>query len=334
LRLTPGALRSCLVLLIAAACTSPAVAEESSRGGAVSLMIENDIFAGRDEHYTNGIAVMWVAPRGTEAPRWAEKLSNLVPWLPDEGELRHGYMVGQSMFTASDTSNPNPPSSDRPYAGWLYGTFGIGKDSDHQFDLFAVTLGVVGPASKAEQTQNQVHRWTGSTRAEGWSTQLHDELGIVLAAQRNWRDVVHGSIGGVSYDVTPNVGGTFGNVFTYGSAGVALRFGNQLPKDLGIPRVQPATFGTGEFTPRSTAGWYLFLGAEGRAVARNIFLDGNTFQDSRSVDRKIWVGDIQYGLVLDIKSIRISFTNVLRTKEYKTQEKPDRFGALTISLSY
>lgn len=334
MRLLRSTLNLCQVLVLATGVISPVFAEEVTRSGAVSVMIENDIFAGRDEHYTNGIAVMWVAPKGTQAPRWANQLSSIVPWLPDEGELRHGYMVGQSMFTASDTENPNPPSTDRPYAGWLYGTFGIGKDSERQFDLFAVTLGIVGPASRAEQTQNQVHRWTGSTKAEGWSTQLHSELGIILSAQRNWRNVVRGSIAGISYDVTPNVGGSFGNVFTYGSTGVALRFGNQLPTDLGIPRIQPATFGSGEFTPRSTAGWYLFLGAEGRAVARNIFLDGNTFRDSRSVDRKIWVGDIQYGVVLDIKSVRISFTNVVRTKEYKTQEKSDRFGALTFSMSY
>lgn len=297
-------------------------------------MIENDIFAGRDGHYTNGFALSWVAPRGAEAPRWAEELSGVVPWLPGEGELRHGYMFGQSMFTASDTENPNPPSSDRPYAGWLYGTFGIGKDSDRQFDLFSVTVGIVGPSSGAEDAQNSVHRWTGSTKAEGWSTQLHDELGIVLSGQRNWRNVVRGSIGGLSFDLTPNVGGTLGNVFTYGSAGVAMRFGNQLPSDLGIPRIQPAAFGSGEFSPRATAGWYLFLGAEGRAVARNIFLDGNTFRDSRSVERKIWVGDIQYGLVFDVRSVRLSLTVVHRTKEYETQDKPDRFGALTVSINY
>lgn len=31
---------------------------------------------------------------------------------------------------------------------------------------------------------------------------------------------------------------------------------------------------------------YVFAGAEGRGVASNIFLDGNTFEDSHTVDRE------------------------------------------------
>ncbi len=323
-----------LVLLLAAITGSAVAAEEATRGGAVSVMIENDIFAGQDGHYTNGFGVTWVAERGASAPKWAEQMAAQVPWLPDEGVLRHGYMFGQSMFTPANIENPNPPSTDRPYAGWLYGTFGIGKDSDRQFDLFAVTLGIVGPASSAESSQKLVHRWTGSRQPEGWSTQLHNEPGIVLSAQRSWRNVVRGSIGNLSFDVTPSVGGTLGNVFTYGSTDVAIRFGNQLPRDLGIPRIQPANLGSGEFSPQSATGWYLFVGAEGRAVARNIFLDGNTFRDSRSVERIPWVADLQYGLVFSIRAFRISFTNVLRTREYRTQVQPDRFGALTVSVNY
>ena len=333
-RATTRAVALLFSLLLVTTTSATVAAEEATRGGALSVMVENDIFARRDGHYTNGLGVMWVAARGTTAPKWAQQMSTLVPWLPDEGELRHGYMFGQSMFTPKDTGNPNPPPTDRPYAGWLYGTFGIGKDSDRQFDLIAVTLGIVGPASLAESSQKTAHRWMGNTQPQGWSTQLHNEPGVVFTAQRSWRNVVRGSVGSLSFDVTPYVGGTLGNVFTYGSGGTAIRFGSQLPTDLGIPRIQPANLGSGEFSPRSGAGWYLFVGLEGRAVARNIFLDGNTFQDSRSVKRDPWVGDIQYGLVYDIRSVRISFTNVLRTKEYRSQDKGDRFGALTVSVNY
>jgi hypothetical protein len=334
LRITNRAWALLLALLLLTTISSTVVADESVRGGTVSAMLENDMFAGRDGHYTNGIGFIWVAARGTSVPGWAEQLATLAPWFPDEGELRHEYAVGQSMFTPTNIENPNPPATERPYAGWLYGTFGVGKDSDRQFDLFAVTLGVVGPASSAGSSQKLLHRWMGSTQPEGWSTQLHNEPGIVFTADRSWRSVVRGSISNHSFDVTPSVHAALGNVFTYGGAGVALRFGNQLPIDLGTPRIQPANLGSGEFSPRSTTGWYLFVGVEGRAVARNIFLDGNTFQNSRSVERIPWVGDFQYGLVFDIWSVRISFTNVLRTREYRTQDKRDRFGAFTVSVNY
>ena len=54
--------------------------------------------------------------------------------------------------------------------------------------------------------------------------------------------------------------------------------------------------GGGYFRRKKGFNWYLFAGLEGRAVFRNIFLDGNTFTDSHSVDSKHFVGDIQAGL--------------------------------------
>jgi hypothetical protein len=45
-------------------------------------------------------------------------------------------------------------------------------------------------------------------------------------------------------------------------------------------------------------GWDLFFGTQGRAVARNIFLDGNTFQNSRSVSKEPVVADLIIGAEL------------------------------------
>jgi len=39
---------------------------------------------------------------------------------------------------------------------------------------------------------------------------------------------------------------------------------------------------------------YLFAFVDGRAVGRDIFLDGNTFTDSHSVTRKTFVGDLSF----------------------------------------
>lgn len=119
-------------------------------------------------------------------------------------------------------------------------------------------------------------------------------------------------------DFTPTWG-AIGNVFTYGNAGITLRYGKRLPNDFGPPRIQPGLLGSGEFLPGSDFSWYLFAGIEGRAVARNIFLDGNSFRDSRSVDKFPLVGDLQYGVVLDWPSIRLTYTLVVRSREYRTR---------------
>jgi hypothetical protein len=136
-------------------------------------------------------------------------------------------------------------------------------------------------------------------------------------------------------DFTPHIGGALGNVYTYANAGVTIRYGKRLPNDYGPPRIQPGLPGSGVFSPVSGFDWYVFAGIDGRAVARNIFLDGNTFRDSRSVDKEPLIGDLQFGLVLYWPVMRLSYTHVLRTREFQTQQSSkDYFGSLSMSVMF
>jgi hypothetical protein len=92
--------------------------------------------------------------------------------------------------------------------------------------------------------------------------------------------------------------------------------------------------GSGFFAPTDKFTWYLFAGVEGRAVARNIFLDGNTFKDSRSVDKEPLVGDLQWGVTLTWQGARLSYTHVWRTREFTTQDGGDQFGSISLSMSF
>ena len=87
------------------------------------------------------------------------------------------------------------------------------------------------------------------------------------------------------------------------------------------------------FRPNNNNSWYFFAGIEGRAVVRNIFLDGNTFVDSHSVDKKPFVADFQYGLVYQLGDFRFSVSNMVRTKEFTTQKDETKFGAINISFA-
>lgn len=81
-------------------------------------------------------------------------------------------------------------------------------------------------------------------------------------------------------------------------------------------------------------GWYVFAGAGGRAVARDIFLDGNTCRDSRSVDREVLVGDLEVGGAVFWRNVRLSYTFVHRTEEFKTQAEPQQFGSVALTVAY
>lgn len=322
-----------LGVVIAVSSYVPAARADEPEAGTVSFLFENDLFYDADRNYTNGVRAAWVSSPG-ETPDWVLNAARGLPFFPQSGTVRTSYALGQSMYTPSDITRENPPLDDRPYAGWLNGSIGLIAETGSRLDQLELTLGVVGPASLAEQSQKIVHQYTGSNEPRGWDTQLENEPGVLLTYQRSWRRFVSETVSGLSFDVTPHAGGALGNIFTYANAGVTVRLGGNLPLDYGPPRIQPSLPGSGFFIPRGDYGWYLFGGVEGRAVARNIFLDGNTFRDSRSVERELFVGDLQFGIAFIWNDMRLSYTHVLRTREFEEQDGGDDFGALSLSVRF
>lgn len=299
--------------------------------GIFSVVLENDILAGTDGGYTNGIRLAYISPE-TNMPEFVRNASHYLPMLAKDGKKRISFAVGQNMYTPADITVENPNPNDRPYAGWLYGSFGIVSDTRKTLDNVLLTIGMVGPSAQAGETQRMVHKAIDSRRPRGWDHQLHDELGIILTYERKWREVFHAKQFGVEFDVMPHVGINLGNVNTDASVGATFRLGSGLPADYGPPRIRPSLPGSDFFIPTQKLGGYLFATFEGRAVARNIFLDGNTFRESPHVHKNTTVGSLQLGTAITWDGFRISYTHIFMTKEYKGQADSIReFDAITLS---
>ncbi|MCE3231906.1 MAG: Conserved exported protein of unknown function [Rickettsiaceae bacterium] len=301
--------------------------------GIVTLAWENDMFAGEDNHYTNGARISYLS--GEERiPHWLQRVANFFPMISKRGHKRWHLDIGQSMFTPSNITDPDPQRYDRPYAGWLYGGIGIISETGKRLDSLLLTLGMVGPSSLAKQTQKTVHSAIGSPDPKGWNYQLKDEPGAVLTYERKWRELYELGNSGFGVDITPSIGASAGNVFTNAGIGAVIRLGYDLPADYGPPLIRPNLPGSDFFLPRRSVGYYIFAGVDGRAVARNIFLDGNTFRDSQSVDKETFVGGLQLGAAISFKDARIAYTHVINTKEFTTQKHHDEFGAVTVSMRF
>ena len=76
------------------------------------------------------------------------------------------------------------------------------------------------------------------------------------------------------------------------------------------------------------------VAAAGYRIAHNLFLDGNNFRDSHSVDREDWVSDLQAGFVWTNRRFRVGYTYVIRSREFKDQDERDIFGSLTLSAHF
>ena len=294
-----------------------------------------------DRHYTQGIRLGYLSDRiaagsGWNAPyAWLSDLAPIFEAGPDQNR-RMEITIGQSMFTPANLRLINPDPTDRPYAGWLYSGVSLFQQSGHTLETFNVELGVVGPAALAHQAQDLVHDLLKDREANGWAYQLKNEPGVVASYERKWR-LEKPLGGGFGLDLIPAAGAAIGNVLSYGEAGVTVRLGQNTAVDYGPGHIQPGRGGADWFDDSAIGphsfGWYLYAGARGRVVARNIFLDGNTFTNSRSVDKKVFVADLTGGAALYWSHrIKLDIAFTQRSREYAGQPRPDRFGAVTISF--
>ncbi|MCX7886243.1 MAG: lipid A deacylase LpxR family protein [Verrucomicrobiae bacterium] len=334
--------------LIAVAVAVAATAGEPDRRESFLCIIEeNDTFGDvlggttRDRHYTQGLKVMWIGGDGSFS-KCTAALDRLVPvcgMLPKASNL--GFVIlGQNIYTPSDLNATAPIHNDRPYAGWLYAGLVFQREGVTParripvLDSFELDLGVTGSASLAREAQRTWHDWTHGTIPRGWHNQIKTEPGLELKYARYWRLTLNEKTADF-FDFIPHIGGSLGNIRTHAAAGGTLRLGWNLPRDFG-PVIGDAAAPT--IGRRKEAGWFSFYGfggAEGRIVARNIFLDGNTYLSSMSVDKKNAVADLYWGAAILLwQRVELSIMGVYRTEEFRGQQNPDTFGSIMLKAAF
>lgn len=320
------------VRLAAAVIAAMAASAVPSAAGTFNLTFENDRPAKTDRHFTHGTLLSWTTDEGA-VPEGLKALGAELPGLATPPE-RASYILGQTMFTPQDISESRLIRDDRPYAGWLYGGLRLTSEQPNARQRLELDLGVIGPPSLANQTQTIVHKTIDTQVPNGWEHQLSTEPGVLGIYERGWRFTA--ALGDTPFAVAamPDASLALGNVYTLAAAGGRLAIGHNLDASWGPPRIYPGTRGSGYFGGTGEFYLSLFVGAQGRAVARDIFLDGNTFRDSHSVDKRIFTGDIEAGLAIAYDRFRAAFTWVGRSREFDRQPKRNQFASMTLSVRF
>lgn len=301
-----------------------------------SLTLENDLVAGMDDNYTNGVRFSFLSAVN-DVPHFIRRTVKGSGLFPEDGKTRIEYTIGQNMYTPADIETRNPPLNDRPYAGWLYGSVGLVSENGRHLHQLELKLGVIGPSSYADEAQTFIHRnLSNSPEPAGWHTQLPDEPVIQLTYQASWPTYKKIGFPWLKADLMPTFSLAVGTVFDYLEGGFIVRLGNRLLDDYGPPKIQPSPPGSSYFASNSDLfNWYLFAGANGRLVAHNIFLDGTVFKDSRQVDKHYGVADLIVGVNMVIgATYRLTYTHVFRTPEFEGQSGLERYGSLTLSVAF
>lgn len=292
-------------------------ADNGWEGHILTLGLENDAIALSDRHYTQGATITYLSADHT-GPRLLRSMAEGLPgfgYQPLASKWGTGF--GQEIYTPEDLRSSAVVVDDRPYAGWLFGSFilqqrGLTGRGLGVMELLRLDLGVVGPESQAEATQKEWHH----VPPEGWDHQLNTEIGAVLRYQRRYLWLIAARQSPWSAHIIPGFSANGGNIDTSFGLSVLTRVGYRIPNE----------FAVGSNPEGRGLGLYLFGRVEGRAVLHDIFLDGNTFTDSHQVDKKPLTGSVTGGVAFTHKTVEVRLSYTIKSEEFERQQTLDSYG--------
>ena len=196
-----------LLLLLGFAVTTSAQTYRNQIG----LQSDNDAYLanGSDKYYTNGFFLYY---RHALEVKDNSALQNKVL----------GIEAGQKIFNAQSGQIPAAQYVDRPIAGYLYAgaTLNLLYKNESNLKLGA-QLGIVGPGSMANQSQNFIHDTFGLYPIKGWTYQVKNSAQFNLSAEYNKLLARDSWV-----DLTANTYANVGNGFTGAGVGPLIRLGN------------------------------------------------------------------------------------------------------------
>ena len=294
----------------------------------VTLRLDNDAFNfwtmpwnRPDGEYTSGVHITY---DGGSSPRWSHLLfgrnTACVPGVSACTTAR--AEIGQDIYTPSLRKSDSIASADaRPNAGWLYLSQTARALGESRADEITLTLGVTGPPSLARVTQHLAHSAAPEfNRPIDWSRQISFEPGIIARWDQQRRLAVNAG-GLFAADVLPKVAVSLGNVNTSAEVGVKSRVGLRLPHPW-LPD-KPHEFDLALVTE-----------ATGHLVARDIFLDGNTFHPTLRVGHRPFVGTGELGLEMHLRAVSLAYRAEVTSRTYDAAPRWHPWSSMVASVTF
>jgi lipid A 3-O-deacylase len=282
----------------------------------------NDFMFSSDNQFTNGVAVQKHSTisgdiddlQGVRA--FGKGLARKI--LPQDNDLvyRKGLIVGQFFGTPDDLEDPDIILDDAAYFGMLAAQSSWIAFNDTRLTGFAMTIGVVGEYSFAEEVQKAFHSLVDSTEPQGWHNQIDNEPVMnfhYMKKRKLWNQP--------SFDGALNFDVSVGNFYTGLGAGIETRFGRKpggfsyapdilgkgIAHDATLARQDGRTEVYGTLMARAWT-WAVYMPFEG-----NTFVDGNEWTENNTIDPEKVIGQVVAGIHVVRPSWGIHLTWVFAT---------------------
>ena len=247
------------------------------------------------------------------------------------------FAIAHQMFTPNNFDKEDTDfSKERPYAGYMYIGAAYHKVDRFILDSLNLQLGFVGPSTKMDQVQKMIHSLIGSPKPKGWEEQIGDELIVQINYERRWFKELE-PLFGESSNLTYYIGGDLGNASIKGVGGAHYRVGWNMPKDFAPRRIDYRGYANLPIEgsiPKTKQGYSFGIWGEGLVVARDIFLDGNSFKEGVNIEKNNFVAKGGFSISYRYKRFFIDYFRTFSTKEFKVQNYYHHYGTLHLSYRY
>ena len=278
-----------------------------------SLLFYNDIFAGTDKHFTNGINLSWIDDsfedvediKSNSYSSYVYNIINSIPLNVTDSSKKHsaGISISQIIVTPEDISISQAQYDDIAYAGYLALAFYMFEWDKESFKEFRMEFGVVGKVSGAEFVQKSIHSTIGSKQPKGWDNQLGTQVtanALFRYAEISWQ---RSSLNTLSMDWFNHFGIQVGNFETNAFAGTMFRVGKNYIRNFNLhyPYLKEEASLLYLDDRHSGIGWSLNAGISGGLLAYSYILDeskNNGYAiDKNIVNLTLYSGaDLYYGV--------------------------------------
>ena len=287
----------------------------------IGIQTDNDSYLaqGSDRYYTDGIFIYY---------NHALQVKN-----SDSAVLRNkvlGFEIGQKIFNPQSGYVPSRVFVDRPFAGYLYAGITLNFLFKNESNIkIGAQLGVVGPASQAEQVQTFVHKNFGFYEPGGWQYQIQNEAELNLSAQYN-KLLARGPWIDISLLSYVNLG----NGFTGAGLGPLIRAGsfNQLFNSVSTQSTVINQDNASALHPHELFFYYKPLF---NYVAYDATIQGGLFDTHNSnsleitLNREPFVFSQQFGVAFTSRRFVIDAAAIFHSIDVKEMKRSHQWGSVT-----
>ncbi|WP_435416547.1 lipid A deacylase LpxR family protein [Polaribacter aestuariivivens] len=177
----------------------------------ISFITDNDLYTSlkNDRYYTNG---MFLSFRYLSKKKKENLEKQILEWS-----------IGHEMYTPYKAIVLSVNDHDRPFAGYLYGSFGFNNVYKNNQNLkITGQLGVIGSNAYGKELQDFIHDIYGFRKAIGWQYQIKNALALNFGVTYNKQLLKTSS---KAFDVSWINNANVGTVYTNITTGFMARIG-------------------------------------------------------------------------------------------------------------